>query len=842
MKINPNILLVFYFLIYSMLLKANIAPEINSTDVIIGLENPSDMDFTQDGQAMFFTEKHKGLSVMYRGNVHKLYGLRGSRGYRNRGNDLFTYGGQEGMISITLDNNFEINRTIYVFSTSDKYHANGCKSNFDKCNGNIVMKLIVAKDFKSVFNRIDIVKDIQFKPFKSNQPFGGPGSHQGSKIRIGPEGYLWITTGDNHKGTCPQDNSLICGVILRVDKNGNGHPANKIREDKRIYSYGHRNVQGIAFRPGDGRAVITEHGPWHNDEITALTNGGNGGWDPAEKRAGRSACPDKYCGYEPNGKKGMNPYLRSQYMPMSDKRFEDLMPPAYNNQGNSQGMAGNAFLKGQNWGIFEGKMAVAYMGIGFGGTTPGLRINLYDISPDGLFVSDIIKLPLENQRFRSLRMGPHDNNLYAAVDEGKIIKISAYTYKINNDIITEKNISNQNKYSKETLEREREKSLEERRKREQLEKELAELKTQKKKEKESIASDAEPPQIIITSTNTENKQGIIKGVVLDNIEVAELTINGEQITYDKGGNFNYTTFIPKDGIDIIIEVIDSKGITSQKLVILERNETIQTKIIKFAKLNPLKLKGKNNKHALALIIGISKYNNAPEAKYADRDANYFSDFAENVLGIDNTNIKLISNNSANSVALKKALKIWLKGYSTQEKSDIYIFFAGHGLASTDGKELYLLPYDGEPRLLEDTALLRSEIFDTVKSINPKSVTIFLDACYSGQSREKDMIIADARPIAIVPVESDVPENFNVFSASSGSEISGSLPEADHGLFSYFLMKGLEGNADANNDKKITNGELLSYVRSNVTRQAVRLGREQTPQLQGDENRVLVEFN
>ena len=58
----------------------------------------------------------------------------------------------------------------------------------------------------------------------------------------------------------------------------------------------------------------------------------------------------------------------------------------------------------------------------------------------------------------------------------------------------------------------------------------------------------------------------------------------------------------------------------------------------------------------------------------------------------------------------------------------------------------------------------------------------------------------------------------------------------------FLMKGLEGDADANNDKKITNGELHIYVRSNVTRQAVRLGREQTPQLQGDENKVLVVFN
>ena len=56
------------------------------------------------------------------------------------------------------------------------------------------------------------------------------------------------------------------------------------------------------------------------------------------------------------------------------------------------------------------------------------------------------------------------------------------------------------------------------------------------------------------------------------------------------------------------------------------------------------------------------------------------------------------------------------------------------------------------------------------------------------------------------------------------------------------MKGLEGDADTNNDEKITNGELYSYVRTNVTRQAVRLGREQTPQLQGDKNRVLVEFN
>ena len=76
-----------------------------------------------------------------------------------------------------------------------------------------------------------------------------------------------------------------------------------------------------------------------------------------------------------------------------------------------------------------------------------------------------------------------------------------------------------------------------------------------------------------------------------------------------------------------------------------------------------------------------------------------------------------------------------------------------------------------------------------------------------------MLLADARPISIVPVEQDVPENFTVFTASSGSEISGSLPEAEHGLFSYFLMKGLEGDADSNGDQQITAGELQAYVHS-----------------------------
>ena len=120
-----------------------------------------------------------------------------------------------------------------------------------------------------------------------------------------------------------------------------------------------------------------------------LVNGGNGGWDPAEKRGGRSACPDKYCGYEPNQKEGMTPAIRAAYTPMSDTRFKDLMPPAWNNNGYSQGTGSAAFLKGKNWGIYEGRLAAGIMGIGFGGTPGGLRIDMYDITEDGQSINSV---------------------------------------------------------------------------------------------------------------------------------------------------------------------------------------------------------------------------------------------------------------------------------------------------------------------------------------------------------------------------------------------------------------------------------------------------------------------
>lgn len=401
-------------------------PTIKSSVLVSGLESPWDMAFLPDG-TMFFTEKCKGLSVRTKnGTVNALYGMKGSSGYSDSGSDLFCEG-QAGMLGVVADVHFAKNRTLYVYSTSSKYHGSGCKTNFEKCNGNIVMRFKVSNDLKSVSNRNDIVTDIQYKPFESNQPFGGPGAHNGGRLRIGPGGFLWVTGGDRHRGVCPQDGQLLCGKVLRIDGDGNAHPGNNPPAgfDKRIYTYGHRNVQGIDFRPSDGRAFTSEHGPWHNDEITALVNGGNAGWDPAEKRGGRVACPDKYCGYEPNQMDAVDPAVRAAYTPMSDTRFKDLMPAAWNNNGFSQGTGSAAFLKGSNWGIFEGRLTVGIMGIAFGDTPPGSRIDIIDLTPDGLGIRGIVRMPLGfSKRFRGLVMGPN-NALYTATDEGEIYKITA---------------------------------------------------------------------------------------------------------------------------------------------------------------------------------------------------------------------------------------------------------------------------------------------------------------------------------------------------------------------------------------------------------------------------------
>ena len=115
----------------------------------------------------------------------------------------------------------------------------------------------------------------------------------------------------------------------------------------------------------------------------------------------------------------------------------------------------------------------------------------------------------------------------------------------------------------------------------------------------------------------------------------------------------------------------------------------------------------------------------------------------------------------------------------EDVTNVYIFYSGHGLASDDGEELYLLPSDGDPELLEDSTLLRNQLFERIAKLNPRSVTVFLDTCYSGATRADEFLVA-AKPIFIEAQEQIFPQ-FTVFSASAGKTAK-VLKDAEHGLF------------------------------------------------------------
>jgi aldose sugar dehydrogenase len=385
--------------------------------VLEGLDNPWDLAFLDDG-TMLFTEKCKGLSVrMPDGTVTKLYGVGATEGYASNGSDLFCEG-QAGMMGVAFDPDFANNRRIYVYSTS----------NMATPHTNRLMRFTVNADFTGLADRTDIVADVPYKMAASNHPFGGPGAHNGGRVRFDSNGHLFLTTGDTHNGEVPQSPTMMGSKVLRIDTDGNAIADNAPPEgfDKRTFTYGHRNVQGIAFHPVTGQAITAEHGPWHSDEITILQNGGNAGWDPRPNMAGRADCPDNYCGYSPNQEDGMNRYERAAYMPMTDfDTYPDAMPPVWNNNGWSQGTGSAAFLKGEAWGDWDGAMVVGIMGIGFGGTPIGQRIDVIHFNEDNTDVEDVTEmtLPMAPGRFRTVVMGP-DGSLYTAIDEGTIYKLT----------------------------------------------------------------------------------------------------------------------------------------------------------------------------------------------------------------------------------------------------------------------------------------------------------------------------------------------------------------------------------------------------------------------------------
>ena len=369
-------------------------PTLTRTVVMSGLQNPWDIAFLPDG-TMLYTERCRGLSARFaNGTVVRLFGTTGSSLVAN---DLFCEG-QSGAHGIAVDPDFASGtRNVYVFMASN------LSSN---PRTNRVVRLTLSPDNTTASNRTDIITDIAYKDVGNG--VGGAGAHSGGRIRFGPDRYLYVTTGDNHNATLPQDPMRLGGKVLRVDRNGAAATGNNVPQgfDPRIFTYGHRNVQGITFRPAGqpnaGQPFTAEHGPNHSDEVTALVAGGNAGWDP-QNRPGLT-CPSSYCGYAGN----------PTTMPMTDTaRFPNAMRPSWVHNTGARGVGPATFLEGNQWKAWNGRLLVSIMA--------AERMVVLQLDAAGTTTANA-DASLPSARSRSLVQGL-DGSLYIATDGGEIWRV-----------------------------------------------------------------------------------------------------------------------------------------------------------------------------------------------------------------------------------------------------------------------------------------------------------------------------------------------------------------------------------------------------------------------------------
>jgi hypothetical protein len=345
------------------------------------------------------------------------------------------------------------------------------------------------------------------------------------------------------------------------------------------------------------------------------------------------------------------------------------------------------------------------------------------------------------------------------------------------------------------------------------------------------------PNIIVPAAlQTVSNAVRIAGRIDGHGRVVSFTIDGSSAPFNSDRSFSFDRAVPMGDSVVKLAAVNEWGQAAEALVVVSRAMGV-VEPARFEPLNPYRLKGRKQPKAVALIIGVDQYESVPRAEYAENDAKAFYDYAVTALGIPKDRILLLTGQAARRLAVEKALQTWVKPLVAKGGSDVTVFFSGHGLASDDGRDLFLLPYDGDRGLLSHSAIRRKELVETLMAAGAASATLFLDTCYSGGTRGNEALIVDARPVLLVAKEQSLPDKVTILAAAGNDQLSSALAPVRHGLFSYFLMKGLEGAA-APGERSITADALAAYLADQIPSEAARLGRRQTPQLLGDGGRVL----
>lgn len=231
--------------------------------VAAGLRAPWAIDLAPDGR-LFVTERAGRVRVVQLGQGGGLRPDPWATVPASTSND-----GEKGLLGLALDPDFASNRFVYIYYS---YAASG---------GATRNKLVRMRDANDRGVEETILLD------------GIPGNnnHDGGRVKFGPDGKLYVTTGDAENGANAQNPSSLAGKVLRLNKDGS-IPADNPTAGPPVYSLGHRNVQGLAWHPDTGALYETEHGPSDpfpnccNDEVNLIVPGGNYGWPTVRGGAG----------------------------------------------------------------------------------------------------------------------------------------------------------------------------------------------------------------------------------------------------------------------------------------------------------------------------------------------------------------------------------------------------------------------------------------------------------------------------------------------------------------------------------------------------------------------------
>ena len=246
---------------------------------------------------------------------------------------------------------------------------------------------------------------------------------------------------------------------------------------------------------------------------------------------------------------------------------------------------------------------------------------------------------------------------------------------------------------------------------------------------------------------------------------------------------------------------------------------------------PPRIKGFENKNNYAVVIGISTYRDKiiPKVKYAGRDAETMAKYLEHLAGIPKENILIKTDYDVAKSDLEEYFESWLPRRVTSD-SMVYIYYAGHGTPDPAGQDAYIVPYEGHPDSPGKLYPL-TKMYGALSKLPAKQVFVMLDSCFSGVEG-RSVIREGTRPL-VMSVENHVltGNKIVVITGAKGNQMSSDYDKVKHGLFTYYALRGLRGEADKNGDGIVDVGELYDYVKQSVTRKAsLEFNRDQTPDL------------